>query len=259
MTHGSLFSGIGGFDLAAEWMGWENVFHCEINPFGRKVLNHYWPQSISYEDITKTDFSIHRGTIDVLTGGFPCQPYSVAGERKGKEDERHLWPEMLREIREIAPKWVVGENVYGIINWNDGLVFEEVQTDLENQGYKVQPILLPACSQDAEHQRYRIWFIAYSISQGLEGFNPEWQNIRMHKRSAPAIISYRDVLERSDRSRHDSQHIRSSNGIPTRLHKDSIQALGNAIVPQVVFQIFKVIEQLTPLPNKEERRNNEKY
>jgi len=86
MRHGSLFSGIGGFDLAAEWMGWENVFHCEWNEFGRKVLNHYWPNAKSYEDITQTDFSIHRGKIDVLTGGFPCQPYSNAGKRLGKED-----------------------------------------------------------------------------------------------------------------------------------------------------------------------------
>lgn len=83
MRHGSLFSGIGGFDLAAEWMGWENVFHCEWNPFGQRILKYYWPKTISYEDITKTDFTIHRGTIDILTGGFPCQPYSVAGKRKG--------------------------------------------------------------------------------------------------------------------------------------------------------------------------------
>jgi len=160
LKHGSLFSGIGGFDLAAEWMGWENVFHCEMNEFGRKVLNYYWPKAISYEDITKTDFSIHRGTIDILTGGFPCQPYSVAGKRKGKEDERHLWPEMLRAIREIEPSYVVGENVYGLVNWNDGLVFHEVQADLENAGYEIQPYILPAASVNAPHKRDRVWFVA---------------------------------------------------------------------------------------------------
>jgi len=117
MKHGSLFSGIGGFDLAVEWMGWDNIFHCEWNPFSQKVLKHHFPNSKSYNDITKTDFTIHRGTIDILTGGFPCQPYSLAGKRKGKEDERHLWPEMLRAIREIQPSWVVGENVFGLINW----------------------------------------------------------------------------------------------------------------------------------------------
>lgn len=162
MKHGSLFSGIGGFDLAAEWMGWKNVFHCEWEEFPRKVLNYYWPKAISYGDITKTDFTIHRGRIDILTGGFPCQPYSQAGKRLGKEDDRHLWPEMLRAIREIQPTWVVGENVRGLINWNGGLVFDEVQTDLEAEGYQVLPFLLPACAVNAPHRRDRIWFIAYS-------------------------------------------------------------------------------------------------
>ena len=161
MTHGSLFSGIGGFDLAAEWMGWENVFHCEWNEFGQKVLNYYWPNAKSYTDITKTDFSIHRGSIDILTGGFPCQPYSMAGKRKGKEDNRHLWPEMLRAIKEIQPSWVVGENVHGLINWSGGLVFHEVQTDLEAAGYEVFPYVLPACAVNAPHRRDRIWFIAH--------------------------------------------------------------------------------------------------
>ena len=160
MTHGSLFSGIGGFDLAAEWMGWQNVFHCEWNTFGQRVLKHYWPNAISYNDITKTDFTIHRGRIDILTGGFPCQPYSMAGKRLGKEDDRHLWPEMLRAIREIQPRWVVGENVFGLVNWSDGLVFHEVQADLEAEGYEVQPFVLPAVSVDAPHRRDRVWFVA---------------------------------------------------------------------------------------------------
>lgn len=162
MKHGSLFSGIGGFDLAAEWMGWDNVFHCEWNEFGQKILKYYWPNAISYDDITKTDFTKHRGTIDILTGGFPCQPYSTAGKRLGKEDDRHLWPEMLRAIREIQPRWVVGENVRGLINWSEGLVFEEVQTQLEAEGYEVQPFLLPSCGVGAPHRRDRIWFVAHS-------------------------------------------------------------------------------------------------
>ena len=161
-THASLFSGIGGFDLAAEWMGWENIFHCEWNDFGKRILNYYWPKAISYGDITQTDFTIHRGTIDVLTGGFPCQPYSTAGKRLGKADERHLWPEMLRAIREIQPSYIVGENVYGLVNWNGGMVFNEVQTDLENEGYEIQPVILPACAVNAPHRRERIWFVAYS-------------------------------------------------------------------------------------------------
>ena len=166
MNHGSLFSGIGGFDLAAEWMGWNNIFHCEIEPFPRKILNHHFPNSITYEDIKQTDFSIHRGQIDILTGGFPCQPYSAAGQRKGKEDERHLWPEMLRVIREIQPRWVVGENVLGLVNWSEGLVFEEVQLDLEAEGYEVQAFVLPASAKNAPHRRDRVWFVAYSNSNG---------------------------------------------------------------------------------------------
>ncbi len=162
IIHASLFSGIGGFDLAAEWMGWKNAFHCEWNEFGQKILKYYWPNSVSYGDITKTDFTIWRGKIDVLTGGFPCQPYSLAGKRKGKEDERHLWPEMLRAIREIAPRYIVGENVYGLVNWNGGLVFNEVQADLEAEGYEVQPVILPACAVGAPHRRERVWFVAYS-------------------------------------------------------------------------------------------------
>lgn len=163
-THGSLFSGIGGFDLASQWMGWENKFHCEWNEFGQKVLKYYWPKAKSYENIKETDFNVWRGKIDILTGGFPCQPYSSAGKRLGKEDDRHLWPEMLRAIREIRPKWVLGENVLGIVNWNGGLVFNEVQADLEAEGYEVQPYVLPAVSVNAPHRRDRVWFVAYSGS-----------------------------------------------------------------------------------------------
>jgi DNA (cytosine-5)-methyltransferase 1 len=142
-------------------MGWENVFHCEWNEFGKKVLKYYWPKAKSYEDITTTDFTIHRGKIDILTGGFPCQPYSTAGKRLGKEDDRHLWPEMLRAIREIQPTYVVGENVLGLVNWDGGLVFDEVQADLEAEGYEVQPFVLPACAVNAPHRRDRVWFVAY--------------------------------------------------------------------------------------------------
>jgi DNA (cytosine-5)-methyltransferase 1 len=162
MKHGSLFSGIGGFDLAAEWMGWENIFHCEWNPFGQKVLHYYWPKAEQFTDITKTDFTKYANKIDILTGGFPCQPYSQAGKRKGKEDERHLWPHMLRAIKEIQPRWVVGENVFGLVNWSGGLVFHEVQTDLEAAGYEVFPYVLPAAAVNAPHRRDRIWFVAYS-------------------------------------------------------------------------------------------------
>ena len=168
MKHGSLFSGIGGFDLAAEWMGWENVFHCEIAEFPRKVLKYHFPKSICYEDIKKTDFTKHRGEIDIISGGFPCQPYSNAGKRKGKEDDRHLWPEMLRVIREVQPRFVVGENVAGLLSWNNGMVFHEIITDLENEGYETQAFLIPACATNAPHRRDRIWFVAHANSNGFK-------------------------------------------------------------------------------------------
>lgn len=190
MKHLSLFSGIGGFDLSSEWMGWTNVAHCEIDPFCRRILKHYWPNAITYEDIRTTDFTVHRGEIDILTGGFPCQPYSTAGKRLGKEDERHLWPEMLRAIREIQPRWVVGENVRGLISWNGGLVFDEAQADLEAEGYEVLPFLLPAAGVNAPHRRDRIWFVAnYKGERRNEaGFNfgrpTQWSTRNGHEWNA---------------------------------------------------------------------------
>ena len=162
VKHGSLFSGIGGFDLAAEWMGWENLFNCEWEEFPRKVLKHHFPNAKQYGDIREFNAATYAGRIDILTGGFPCQPYSTAGKRKGKEDERHLWPEMLRIVRECSPRWVVGENVRGLVNWNGGLVFEEVCADLEAHGYSVQPFILPAAAVNAPHRRDRVWFVAHS-------------------------------------------------------------------------------------------------
>ena len=181
MTHGSLFSGIGGFDLAAEWMGWENVFHCEWNEFGQKVLKYYWPNAESFNDITKTDFTHYANRIDILTGGFPCQPYSLAGKRKGKEDERHLWPEMLRAIREIQPRWVVGENVFGLINWSGGCVVHKVTAHVEASGYEGFMDVLPACAVNATHRRDRVWFVAHRASsrdfrKGHNATSGEWCN-----------------------------------------------------------------------------------
>lgn len=152
--------------MAAEWMGWSNLFNCEWEEFPRQVLKHHFPNAIQYGDIKELDATAYAGRVDILTGGFPCQPYSLAGKRKGKEDERHLWPEMLRVVRECAPRYVVGENVRGLVGWNDGLVFEEVCSDLEAEGYAVQPFLLPACGVGAPHRRDRVWFVAYAHDKG---------------------------------------------------------------------------------------------
>ena len=175
-THLGLFEGIGGFSLAASWMGWETVAWCEWNEFGQKILRHYFPEAEGFGDITKTDFKKYANRIDVLTGGFPCQPYSLAGKRKGKEDERHLWPEMLRAISDVQPTYVVGENVFGLINWNAGLVFDEIQSDLEAEGYEVWPYVLPACGKNAPHRRNRVWFVAYSSNARAKSLRQTREN-----------------------------------------------------------------------------------
>ena len=194
MTHASLFSGIGGFDYAAALLGWINIFDCEIDAFCRKVLEYHFPNSVHYGDITKQIFKEWRGKIDVLSGGFPCQPFSLAGQRKGVDDNRYLWPEMLRVIREIRPTWVVGENVAGILTMvqpgaevevggqaslfgedyrkrvlhRQEYVIETIFRDLECEGYAVQPLLIPACAVGAPHRRDRIWFIAHRTNAGTE-------------------------------------------------------------------------------------------
>lgn len=194
LVHGSLFSGFDAPSVAASWMGWENAFHCEINHFCNEILKYWFPNSEYYEDITKTDFSQWKGRIDVLTGGFPCQPFSIAGKRKGADDNRYLWPHMLRAIREIRPTWVIGENVAGILTMvqpgeevevgNQTSIFGEddrkrvllrqeyvVETickDLEREGYSVQPMLIPACAIGAPHRRDRIWIIANRTDTGTE-------------------------------------------------------------------------------------------
>jgi DNA (cytosine-5)-methyltransferase 1 len=290
MRHGSLFSGIGGFELAAEWMGWHNTFHCEFNEFGSKVLSHYWPESKHYGDITKSDFSEFRDRIDILTGGFPCQPYSAAGKRKGKDDARHLWPEMLRVVREVKPRYIVGENVYGLVTWNGGLVFDEVCTDLEAEGYAVWPIVIPAAAVNAPHRRDRVWFVAYAENSGHRGrvcgqcadrkrelFQNECKRSEMGCKvegccrigltadSENARLSPCTKRPRQEQSRRRDEPMGArqwqgfptqspvcsgDDGLPSELdgitfskwRNESIKAYGNAIVPQVAYQIFKAIE-----------------
>ena len=181
MIHIGLFEGIGGFSFAAKLAGWETLASCEINPFGQHVLKHYWPGAYHHGDIKTLTYDTINAELSsrygtdwrkepvIITGGFPCQPYSVAGKRRGKEDDRHLWPEMLRVIREVSPEWVVGENVFGLVNWDGGLVFDEVQSDLEAAGYEVQPFILPACGVNAPHKRERVWFVAHRTSKLQHG------------------------------------------------------------------------------------------
>jgi DNA (cytosine-5)-methyltransferase 1 len=216
-------------------MGWDNTFHCEWNPFGQKVLKHHFPNSISYNDITKTDFTIHEGRIDILTGGFPCQPYSSAGERLGKADERHLFPEMLRAIKEIKPKWIIGENVRGLVSWGGGVVFHEVCSDLEREGYEVQPFLIPAASKDAPHRRERIWFIAYSdgIRSGQSG--DRRQTKQFNEDGKEGVVTNSELHENrysnnggSKQEEGDLRRGKESN-VPDSLYSDGISTNTNGI------------------------------
>lgn len=232
ITHASLFSGIGAPELAAFWLGWKNAFHCEISKFCNTILNYWYPNSIGYENIKKTDFSKWKGKIDVLTGGFPCQPFSSAGQRLGANDDRYLWPEMLRAIRQVQPTFVIGENVAGILSMvqpceavkvgittslfgeNDDIyrkeqqfVVETVCADLEREGYAVQPFVVPACAVGAPHQRDRVWFIA-----------------RRNVPTPSADTMHEGVLRRSriDESKGKAQRIQKRDEIQQSAESDSV-------------------------------------
>jgi len=160
-----LFSGLGGFSLGLERTGrYKTVAFCEIDKYCTLLLQKHWKGIKVYNDvkkITKEGFEADGiESPDIITGGFPCQPFSVAGKQKGTSDDRHLWPEMFRIIKAFKPRFVIGENVPGIVNIQDGVVFETVCTDLESQGYEVQPFNIPAAAVGAPHQRKRIWIIA---------------------------------------------------------------------------------------------------
>jgi DNA (cytosine-5)-methyltransferase 1 len=282
MKHLDLFSGIGGFALAARWMGWQTVQFVEIDSFCQKVLNKNFPNVPIHGDIKTFDGTELRGTVDILTGGFPCQPFSGAGKRKGKEDDRHLWPEMLRVIAEVQPTYIVGENVYGLVNWSDGVVFDEVQTSLETAGFEVTSCVLPACGLNAPHRRDRVWIIAYREDEGSIrrfGESPNGTGCSGQRRVDEGTgrgNAWNEVIANNNNKRlQGSSHeggvsesrkephkqptglfctrwsdfptqspvCRRDDGIPNRV--DRIKSLGNAIVPQVAFEIFKAIQMIS--------------
>lgn len=318
MTHASLFSGIGGPEIAAEMMGWTNLFHCEINPFGRKILDYWFPKSISYEDVTRTDFTEWRGRVNVLTAGFPCQPFSAIGKRKGADDDRYLWPEVVRVVRQVQPDWVVGENVAGILTMvqpgsgthmesettlfgkGDGerisirqqYVTETVCSDLEREGYSVQPVLVSACAVGAPHRRDRVFFIARRTAADSENNGRRtWgkEECGMQERVVQLCECERDEVRcatdgfgfnrpsahpdgygQERRKYGDRRYARSlwdtwkefptlspvcggDDGFPfyvdrlaipfQKWRKESLKAYGNAIVPQVMYEIFRAIEK----------------
>lgn len=229
MNHLDLFSGIGGFALAARWAGIDTVAFCEIEPFAQKVLEKNFPGIPIFSDICKLKRSDIHGSVDIITGGFPCQPFSIAGKKKGKNDDRDLWPEMFRVIKEFKPTWVIGENVANFV----GMAFERTKTDLEGEGYEVQPLIIPACGVNAPHKRDRVWILAHSrcsllqgcIKQGAHGMEDQKQDA--------------DLDQRPDWWELEPDVDRVAHGVPNRV--DRLRSLGNAIVPQVAYQIMKGI------------------
>lgn len=287
VKHLDLFSGIGGFALAADQV-WDKVEHTfvEIDPFCRAVLKKHWPNSYIHGDIkTFTNTTSERrqgeGFISkgqpgqsnrsrenqkpfLLTGGFPCQGFSQAGKRRGTNDDRYLWPEMLRVIQLTKPDWVIAENVYGLVTWNEGMVLEQVCTELESEGYEVWPLIIPAVAVNAPHRRDRVWIIGHTKHSGLNGSqdreggvegserDPQGQNQLLQ--SARSAVSretvdwdtdWREVAAATcihglyDGLSFDMDGTTISG---SRYRREALKAHGNSIVPAVAIQIMQAIK-----------------
>jgi DNA (cytosine-5)-methyltransferase 1 len=256
--HIDLFSGIGGFALAVDrvWPGTEHIF-CDFDPFCKQVLKKHWPKSKIYDDIrtiaTDTNECGHlhgkpkkqstKGhdktqceslpSIDspfILTGGFPCQPFSQAGQRKGTDDNRYLWPEMFRVIRAFKPTWIIAENVRGLVTWNEGMVLEQVCLDLESEGYEVQPIIIPAVAVNAPHRRDRVWIIAHSRYGNGQG--------RENDRKSKGPLSSKEDASESERPNSDAGKGITPNAKSSRTRGDNTglreESVGNSRGPRAV-------------------------
>ena len=264
LTHIDLFSGIGGFSLAGEWAGFRTIVFCEKDEFCQKVLQKRFgaiiadtesmgrrngvaenkgkkPRKINpfsnqapllIPEIRDFDGTKWRSAT-LLTGGFPCQPFSVAGPRTGKEDDRYLWPEMLRIIKEARPRWVLAENVPGIFR----MALDTVLADLENEGYATGTFIIPACGLNAPHRRNRAWIIANSINDRMRRGN------HGDSRGSKCTLQIKRPIQRADWEKdwHEvaARFCRVDDGISDRVYR--LKALGNAIVPQVAYEILKNI------------------
>lgn len=288
IIHLDLFSGIGGASLAVDavW-GTANVEHifCDNEPFSQAILKKHWPEAKIYGDIrtlTNADFyglyepkntKSNRTGKDsnpkgkkklrqpqgsdplrphpfIITGGFPCQPFSQAGRRKGTADDRHLWPEMFRVIREFQPEWVIGENVAGFVTWNEGMVLEQACTDLESEGYEVQTFVIPAVAVNAPHRRDRVWIVAHKNSIGKRNGGrsnefKEGKRKRMEAKVQDAGSSWGcNWIEVATRL------CLVDDGLPSRLARPrgwrnaALKGAGNAWVPQVAIEIMKGIKSV---------------
>lgn len=292
LTHLSVFSGIGGLDLAAEWVGFQTVGQCEWADYPTKILEKHWPDVPRWRDIrtlTKENLYERTGlrTVDVISGGFPCQPFSCAGKRGGEEDDRYLWPEMLRVIKEIRPAWVVGENVAGIVS----MALDQVLSDLEDQGYETRAFVFPACAVDASHRRDRCAIVAHTESVGLQRERAAREQERRTRPSQKKLKGCCYVLSyahdgggalRRDGELSTAQGpggIRSdygggtpeygcwewwpaepdvgrvAYGVPHRV--DRLKCLGNAVVPQQFYPVFRAIADAEALLSGGENGGND--
>lgn len=238
LTHLSLFSGIGGLDLAAEWAGFQTVGQCEFADYPTKVLEKHWPDVPRWRDIrtlTKESFYERTGrrTVDVISGGFPCQPFSTAGKRRGKEDDRYLWPEMCRVIQELRPSWVVGENVVGLIS----MALDQAISDLESSGYTCRTVVFPACAVGAPHRRDRCAILAHTDSNGRKGTGPELPEKCDADTFNPSFAESCDAFGKHWAAEPGVGRV--AHGISHRV--DRLKCLGNAVVPQQFYPIFRAI------------------
>jgi DNA (cytosine-5)-methyltransferase 1 len=277
VRHLDLFSGIGGFALAASWVWGEEheiVSFCEIEDYPQRVLKKHWPTVPCHGDI-KTLKGDSFGTVDLITGGFPCQPFSVAGKQGGSSDDRHLWPEMFRVIQEARPTWIIGENVAGLVNMVE---FEQCFLDLESEGYETQALIVPACGVGARHRRDRVWIVAnhenwidrenYTRAEKRQIQKPRESSCRKNvadpsgKRLPSPTREKLGSIRESEKSfqgckpsgRNATPEQRGTwspeprvgrvaNGVPSRV--DRLKGLGNAIVPQCVVPIMQAIKELS--------------
>ena len=260
-----LFSGIGGFSLGLERTGgFETVAFCEYEPFPRAVLAKHWPNVPCFPDVRELKGSDIDGAVDVICGGYPCQPFSTSGQRRGKEDDRHLWPEFSRLVAELRPTWVIGENVAGHISMG----LDDVLSDLEGQGYACRTFVIPACAVGAPHRRDRVWTVANAAKLQRNGGTEhreqgERQIPEFGKRSGAEFVAHASDARLSDGKRtgqptHEAQGGtglvskfgrcewlpepdvgRVANGVPRRV--DRLKALGNAVVPQIPEMIGRAI------------------
>ena len=253
LTHLSLFSGIGGLDLAAEYAGFRTIGQCEWADFPRAVLEKHWPDVPKWRDIhelTADDFFRRTGCppggVICISGGFPCQPHSVIGKRLAENDERHLWPEFVRVVRELRPRYVVGENVNGLLS----TIHESVCTDLEDEGYEVWSFCIPAHAVGAHHERYRVCILGISKSQS--GFQadpaPNATGTQRQARTDPLQQPW-DHLPGTYWAVHKPPVCGMVDGIPNWMggykgYKQRMQCYGNAVVPQQFYPVFKAIAEI---------------